>query len=478
MNRPRKRRPPITGRDAAVQAIAAALEGSAFASRELEQIRAQNGLDPREAGLAIEISRGVVRQQILLDHLLSQVANYAPERVKPIVRAILLAGAYQVVWLDSVPAFAAVDSAVEQAKKRARSASGMVNAVLRRLVRAIAERRTAWQEDDRRQIRVTWDQACAFNVDLFPAGDTPETLLHNRALATGERIEMFTRLVERLGLEQATAIGYARRGRPATALRRNMLLLSAEEFAEAVRQEFGGEAIVEGPVAYLPASINPVRASLFRAGHAYAQDTTAYEAARMVNARPGERILDLCSAPGGKAVTMALQMQDRGHVLACDVDPARLQRIRENVDRLKLESIQVLRIPDVDPTNRPLAGTLRGGPFDAVLVDVPCSNTGVIARRPEARQGLCDEKLASLTKLQATLLDRAAACIRAGGRMVYSTCSLEPEENERQVAAFLDRNPDWQQITDATHWPAWGPSPADWRDGGYAALLKRRAESQ
>jgi 16S rRNA (cytosine967-C5)-methyltransferase len=176
---------------------------------------------------------------------------------------------------------------------------------------------------------------------------------------------------------------------------------------------------------------------------------------------PGSRVLDLCAAPGGKTTHLAESMQDRGRVVACDVDERRLQTVGLLARRLGLTIVETCRLrpgPDEE---------LPPGPFDAVLADVPCSNTGVLGRRPEARWRLRPEDLAELVALQARLLRLAAGAVRPGGVLVYSTCSIEPEENRDLVRAVLPALPDFRPEAEEELVPG---RPAD---GGYWARLRR-----
>jgi 16S rRNA (cytosine967-C5)-methyltransferase len=191
------------------------------------------------------------------------------------------------------------------------------------------------------------------------------------------------------------------------------------------------------------------------------QDEAAMSASLLLAPQPGESILDLCAAPGGKTTHLAELSGDKATIIACDVADGRLQRVRENAARLQLTSIRPLVIPK-DGRDLP------GGPFDAVLVDVPCSNTGVLNRRPEARWRFDPHGLEELVVLQTRLLLQACELVRPGGRVVYSTCSMEPEENRGVVDTVLMALKDFRLEREVQHHPG---RPAD---GAYQALLMRQ----
>lgn len=458
--------PGSDGRTAAVLAVSDALAGEKFVSAALRQQRATGHLSGREAGLAMEVGQGTLRHILTIEHVLGALAEFDRRRVQPKLRAILGTAAYQIIWMDRVPTFAAVDQAVELARKLVRGrAPAMVNAVLRRLTDAVSSRRASWSRLDPARVRVGWDTACQFNGPVLPVAADDERAAAHLATATGERSERYRTLVARHGPVAAEAVAWASQAVPITVLHRNPRQIEAEAFEREVRAEFEDVADLLGDTVFLsPAAALDVH--LFRQGHAFVQDSTAYAAARAVGARPGERILDLCAAPGGKSVVLALQMNDSGEVVACDTVPERLARVEDNARRLSLSCIRTRLLA----TGK---ADFQAESFDAALVDVPCSNTGVIARRPEARLGLTLQKLQSLVKTQGELLRTAARHVRPGGRLVYGTCSIEPEENEGIVAAFLVENPLWRLDTQATTLPAWGPRWADWRDGGFYARLLR-----
>jgi 16S rRNA (cytosine967-C5)-methyltransferase len=462
----------LNGREAAFEAIHAALRREAFAGEVLGKLRRGRRLEGREAALATEIAFGALRHAVTIEHVLGAVARFDQRRLDTALRAILLAAAHQIIWLDRIPEFAAVDEAVEHARRRVGGrAARMVNAVLRNLTRAIEQRRTMWRPRDARQVRVSWGEACTFTAKVLPDPDE-HGLVEHLAAATGERPARYHTLVERFGAPQAEQIAWAAQAVPPIMLQRNVLRLNAAVFQTRVRAEYGDAAEWTPDVAILPPATHVAGAALFREGRAYVQDTTAHSAALLLEARRGERVLDLCAAPGGKSIVLAQQMGDCGEIVACDAAPDRIGRLQENIRRLRLTSVRTHLIGRSDASESELSRT-----FDAVLVDVPCSNTGVIARRPEARFGLTAEKLESLRELQAALLRHAAARVRPGGRLVYSTCSIEPEENDQIVAAFLAENPLWEQRLARLTLPAWGPRLSDYHDGGFAALLTRRARA-
>ena len=460
-----RRKNELDGRTAANLAVSDALAGRRFVGETLRHMRADGRLAGREAALAMEVGQGAVRHAVTIEHVLASLAQFDRRRVAPRLRAVLLTAVYQIIWMDRIPPSAAVNQAVELARRLVGGRSPrMVNAVLRRVTDAVLDRRVPWRRLDPALVRVSWDAGCQFRTAVLPLPGAGEQA--HLAASVGERPARYGELVRRFGAEQAEAIAGASQAIPAMAVQRNALRIAADALEVALRDAFGEAVEFAREAAFLPPSAALLDTALFREGKVYVQDSTAHAAALAVEARAGERVLDLCAAPGGKSVTLALQMQDEGEVVACDADPQRLARVRENADRLDLACIRPRRLPR-DPADPP--GPRRD--FDAALVDVPCSNTGVIARRPEARLGFTPRKLRALVETQGRLLRQAVESVRAGGRVVYSTCSIEPEENQEVVAAFLRENPAWRLDAEETILPAWGPRWSDWRDGGYFARL-------
>jgi len=199
----------------------------------------------------------------------------------------------------------------------------------------------------------------------------------------------------------------------------------------------------------------------FADGYFTVQDETAMSAAALLAPQPGERVLDLCAAPGTKTTHLAELMNGKGSIVATDVDLGRLRRIEENADRLGFSSM-------IEPlVIREDLSELPEGPFNAILIDVPCSNTGVLGKRPEVRSRITPEDIDELVVTQQKLLDAAASIVAPGGRIVYSTCSVEPEENSGVVTQFLQKSSDFELVE--TH----NFIPGNPTDGGYQVLLKR-----
>lgn len=359
-----------------------------FVDEVLEEYRG-GGLPRRDRALLTALVFGVARHRRSLDWLIDRCAH----RVRPEVRQHLRVALFQIRFLTRIPRHAAVHEAVELAKSLGRRAAGFVNAVLRR--------------------------AADLEFPPQPGIRTshPDWLLR--------RWRHLPRLSEILEADNA------------------VLPITARVNPLRAPPELGGPAIVlQGDPADHPG---------FAEGHFTVQDETSMKAAPLLAPRPGERILDLCAAPGGKTTHVAELMGDRGLIVAVDL-PDRVGLVREAARRLRLGSVL------------PVAGDgtriAFREPFDAVLLDAPCSNTGVLARRPDVRWRLREADILRAAELQRRLLRNAVHLLRPGGRLVYSTCSLEPEENRVDT-------PGLRVLREETIYPTPRAS------GGYLALCVR-----
>lgn len=397
-----------TGREAAFLALLAAEEGGVYVDQALDRILARSQLPERERGLATELAYGVARRLGSLDWALARFSRRPPERLDAPVRVAVRLGAYQLWHLDRIPAHAAVDESVELVRRHGPAyAAGFVNAVLR------AAARVRWEE-----------------LPLPPAAEDPAGHL---AIAGAHPRWLVERWLARLGTEETAALLAANNRVPVLSARVNRLRAEPEAL---LRELERAGATVE-PGRYLPEAlrlghgVHPAELTAFREGRLTWQDESSMLAVHVLDPQPGETVIDVAAAPGGKSTHIAERMGDRGRVIACDVDARRLRKLEENARRLGLHSIEPLALD-----GRRL-GDRFAGAADRVLADVPCTGLGVIARRPDLRWRKAPGDIRALAALQRELLASAAACLKPGGVLVYSTCTTEPEENQDVVAAFL-----------------------------------------
>lgn len=421
------------------------VDGGAPADRAADRRFA--GLPPRERRLATELAYGSIRLRGRLDHELRTLVDRPLGRTEPEVLDWLRLGLYQLRELR-VPAHAAVDETVEGVRRTVgRRATGFVNGVLRAATRV----------EDRRSLFPALEEDPVEHLTRW--GSHPEWLVR-RWLARW-RLEEVAELVE---LDNRA---------PDVTLR---LLDGEGEEARRRAAEVGAtlEALTHWPRCVRLAGGDPT--AVLERIPAVVQDPAASAVVDYVGPVDGGPVLDACSAPGGKCVALARAWPDARPLVAGDLRPHRIRRVVEAAERL-----------DVSPACVVMDG--RAPPLERarlVLLDAPCTGTGTLRRRPDARWRVDAARLEALTSLQRELLDGCAGVVEPGGTLVYATCSLEPEENEEQVEAFLERNPEFER---APAPPGDGDLPAEARDGrgdlrvlpwqwgtdgSYAARLRRR----
>jgi 16S rRNA (cytosine967-C5)-methyltransferase len=376
--------------------------------------RARTGLrDERDRALAGEIATGTLRWQGALDHVITSLAGRPLSRLDPEIVDILRLTLFQLRHLDRVPASAAVNDAVDLARKAGkRSAAPLVNALLRR----------ASRERDRLPLPPRTTGHMEAELDYLE-----KTLSHPRWLVERWRA--------RHGFEAAEAwCRFDNEPAPLT-LRANRLAISREQLAARLAEV----EVATRPARFAPDGLivergNPLLTSLAGQGLFVVQDEASQLVGVAAGAKPGERVLDVCAAPGGKTIGMAADMLNHGLIVAGDV---RAKRIRLLADAVRAAGATCVRVVQANA-----AGTLPfRAAFDCVLVDAPCSGLGILRRDPDIKWRRSDDEFGGLAELQRRILASAAACVRSGGRLVYATCSTEPEENEHVVQAFLSGAP-------------------------------------
>jgi 16S rRNA (cytosine967-C5)-methyltransferase len=406
------------GRWAAYQAVAAVRDGTDLATA---LARARESLaDRRDRALAGEIALGVFRWRAALDHALGHLAKRRPDAIDPPVLDILRVAAYQILHLERVPPAAAVNDAVNIARRAGHtSAAGFVNGVLRALTRQRDELPFPPRPDPARLDRPDEREAALDYLSI--------TLSQPRWLAA--------RWLERYGFDAAESWARFNNAPAPLTLRANRLRIDRETLAARLAAyDVATEPARFAPDGLVVLSGNPLATPLSGDGSFVVQDEASQLVALMVEAAGGERILDACAAPGGKTTALAVSVGPTGLVVASDFRPKRLGLLADSVRTAGADRVRIVR----SDLRRPLP---FGESFDAVLVDVPCSGLGTIRRDPDIRWRRTETDLTTLARDELTMVREAARAVRRGGRLIYATCSSEPEENERIVSAFLESAP-------------------------------------
>ncbi|MGH9880374.1 MAG: 16S rRNA (cytosine(967)-C(5))-methyltransferase RsmB, partial [Pyrinomonadaceae bacterium] len=388
------------------------VEEGAFASTLLAT--QPSSLVPMDRALSHELVLGVLRHQLFLDSLLEHFASRKVSNLDVAVRISLRLGLYQLRFLSRVPASAAVNESVNLIRlARLRSAEGFVNAVLRRATR---------------------------EPDYDPIADISDPA-ERLAIETSHPRWLIDRWITAFGFGFTADMARANNQAPPLAFRIVKNKASEKEViqhlhnagATASRSKIAARAwLLEGPAGLL--------LELARAGKVYLQDEGSQLVAEVLGGEARERVLDLCAAPGSKTSQIADLADNRATVVATDWHESRLRTVVQTANLHGLSSIRPLLVDGLKPL--PFAE----GSFDAVLVDAPCSGTGTLRRNPEIRWRISSADLLDLSARQKQLLSNAGAVVKRGGRLVYSTCSVEPEENEEIVEAFLAADKDFERV--------------------------------
>ncbi|MGA1236521.1 MAG: 16S rRNA (cytosine(967)-C(5))-methyltransferase RsmB [Limisphaerales bacterium] len=396
-----------------------------------------------DRALCQELVYGVCRWRLLLDWIISNKTDGRAQ--KPGLQNLLRVGVYQLFWLDRVPDHAIVNESVELTRKLGLGGqSGFVNALLRNCIRDRDSLKAELKRLKETEPSVGWSHP-AWLVERWMSRwseNEVRSLLewNNKPAEVYLRVNTIKidpgRLVERWRLDERVEYDF-------------------------VRLEWVGE----NQVFKLRKGSNFTNLPSFKEGCFYVQDPSTLLAVKWLDPQPGERILDLCAAPGGKATAIAAKVDNQALIVARDNSEARLKLLQQNCTRLGVNCIE----PELlTPDQTGGAGGLR---FDRALVDAPCSNTGVLRRRVEARWRLQPDQMKQLTEMQRELLEQAAAPLNSGGTLIYSTCSLEPEENEDVVNAFIADHPDFTLVRERQLLPF-----RDGVDGAYVAHLRKRPD--
>ena len=394
-------------RETALNALIACRKNGAWPNAALKEYLQRDHLDSRDAALATRLVYGVLQNRNKLDFYLKQLLTGKLSGLHPVVKDILHLGIYQIAELDRVPDSAAVNEAVELAKKycpKQKNAPALVNGVLRNAVRS----RDSWEEP----------------VGYAERYSHPE--------------ELITLLKKSLPKGKLEPMLIADNAAPQTVVQVNLLKTTTEELVKLLENQ--GVAAAPHPwmenCLVLSGLGNLERLEAFQQGLFYVQDAASRLSIRCLGPEPGWTVLDCCAAPGGKSFAAAIAMEGKGKIISCDLHPHKVELIAKGAGRLGLELIEA-QCRDASQANPQWVGK-----FDAVIVDVPCSGLGIIRKKPDIRYKNLSQ-LEELPALQRAILETQAAYVRPGGVLLYSTCTVLPRENEDVVAAFLQAHPEF-----------------------------------
>ena len=438
-----------SGRRAAVKALLAIDKAGLLADDLFDQMVIRESLDLRERAFMVELVRGILRYRGTLDWRLGLLSDRPIARLPTLVQIILRLGAYQLLYLDKIPGSAAVNESVQlmknQGKRLGRDWSGFVNAVLRGLTRSSEP---AWPE-------VGTNSVEAFAVRY----SCPKWIIERWQRQWGKDQ---TDMLCRRSLEP-----------PPLTLRINRLKTSRADFLQAC----SAAHLEATPTVVSPAGVHMSRNSAvtdlpgYSDGWFYVEDEAAQLIPLLLDVQPRQRVLDACAAPGGKATHMAALMGNQGHIVAVDYQAVRLDRVMDNCRRLGITVVTPM-VGDIRAlASRWEAGSqsnLRPGyeqaalfePFDRILLDAPCSGLGVLRRHPEGKWYKTEESIARHRQLQTELLAATSRLLRPGGLLVYSTCSIEPEETDSVIDEFCRAHPAFHRDSIAPRLPPAGVSLA------------------
>jgi 16S rRNA (cytosine967-C5)-methyltransferase len=436
-------------RGAAFEVLRRVEEEGAFASVVLAHAGTELRVEDR--ALCYELTLGVLRWQLWLDKLIGHYAGRDAATIDAPVRRALRLGLYQLRFLSRVPQSAAVNESVNLAHATGQRASvGFVNAVLRRATR-----------------EPEFDPATL-------AGDELERI----SIATSHPSWLIARWAAEFGASDAELIARANNRTPPVAFRVNTMRADEREVIAKLGEsgvEVTASKIADGAWRVAAGTGGEALRALASQGIVYTQDEASQLAGRLLGAREGECVLDVCAAPGSKATQIAVLTNDRAFVVACDVYEHRLRTVVESARRQGIENMLTVAL-DAEASPLPFVD----GSFDRVLVDAPCTGTGTLRHNPEIRWRITPADVAELAARQRRILANAARVVQVGGRLIYSTCSFEREENESVVESFLAAHAEFRQTRADAPPELLTPTGAvrtfphrDDADGFFVAILER-----
>ncbi len=378
----------------------------AYSNLEINKAFAASDLDSRGKAFVTNIVYGVLQNKIRLDYIIQQFSKLPMKKISPDVKNILRMGLYQIIFMDKVPSYAIVDESIKLVRKcKKASSTGFVNAILRNFIRSGD---VTYPSDFLKYI-------CTYYS--YP--------------------EWIGKLWQNIYEKDAKLLMESGNMRPPFTARVNTLKISRDEFIEktgATPCTICNDGVV------LDSGFSVSDDDMFKNGYYYPQDEASMMPATVLSPQKGETVVDVCAAPGGKTTHMAQLMNNEGKIFAFDIYEHKLKLIEDNAKRLGIDIISPV-LQDASEVNGDYIEFA-----DKVLVDAPCSGLGILRRKPEIKYKRMPEDLRSLSELQQKILTTAAKYVKSGGELVYSTCTINPGENENVIEEFLKTNKDFKLI--------------------------------
>ena len=378
------------------------IEGGAFSNIIINDVITKGSFSPQDRALFARLTRGITERRITLDYIINSLSSLPPSKIDPDARNILRMGIYQLAFMDGIPNHAAVNECVNLCRKRSK---GFVNAILRNFIRG----------------------GCKYKL--------PEDGIHRMSVECSASRELCERFIAVFGEEKARAILLSSLD-CGTDLCVNTQKITRDELIEKIRAlGYSAEAGTLSPRAVKTDAPYSVLEDAF-GGCFYVMDEASQCSGEALGMKAGESLCDVCSAPGSKSFYAAISMENEGEIYSFDLHASKISLINKGAGRL---GISIIKADTADGT---VPKPELFGKFDCVLCDVPCSGLGVIGGKPEIKYK-DPADFGELPAIQKRILDNARNYVKAGGRLVYSTCTVLPEENEENVKAFLSENPDF-----------------------------------
>lgn len=422
----------MTVREIALQVLNKCVLSEQYSNIALDTALSRHTLTAADRGLLTALVYGVLERGITLDYWIDSLATQKGE-MDAGTRTLLRMGLYQLAFLDRIPDHAAVNETVSLAPKRTK---GFVNAILRAFLRR--DKQIDLPDRDRDTVAYL-----SVKYSFLPA--------------------ICQAFLECYGLDRTESILAAFCQKPPLNLRTNTLKLSRDELIERLTEKgYAASATLESPSGICLSGAAVTELPGFDDGWFFVQDEASQLCVEALDAKRGMRVLDTCACPGSKSFGAAIDMQNEGVVISCDLHKNKLSLVERGAERL---GIKILQVGERDARRE---RDEWNNSFDRVLCDVPCSGFGVFAKKPELRYKN-PEKSAALPAIQKEILNTSAAFVKTGGQLVYSTCTLLPRENGETVHAFLEEHPEFELLRERTLYP-----DVDGTDGFYFAVLKKR----